>query len=325
MFTFDKKTIVRIVIIVVSAVVLSLFTVLFFFGRDFSVGQMEDRRIFGATYMTMSNPYYQVVDSRLRESIEQEGDVLLSRDAAMSQKRQNEEIQDLIDEGAEVIFLVPVEWDQVAEGLEAAKAAGVYIIVVDTPVEDDSLVSCSIVSDNYDAGVQCAEHLLSVRNSAKILLLEHTTAVSGAERIKGFTDTIEGHEGFEVVGKGESDGQIENAMPVMEGLIAENDDADVVMALNDPSAFGAMAAIEGSKKGDSFLVYGVDGSPEAKDLIIDGVMTATCAQFPNKIAKTAVQKAYDLLAGKKVEKQIVIPVELVTVDNVDLYNNGGWQ
>ena len=322
---FTKKVVARIVMVLVVVAFLSFFSIFVFFGGDISVGQMEGRRIFGATYMTMSNPYYQAVDSRLREYIEQKGDILLSRDAAMSQERQNEEIQDLIDEGARVIFITPVQWNRVTKGLEAARAAGVDIIVVDTPVVNDKMVSCSVCSDNYDAGVQCARHLLSVRHRANILLLEHTTARSGAQRIQGFKDTIEGHGGFTIVGTGESDGLIENAMPVMERLLKESPDADVVMALNDPSAFGAMAAIEGTGGRDSFLVYSVDGSPEAKGLIKDGVMTASCAQFPNRIAKTAARQAYRLIAGKECKKQIIVPVELITKDNVGKYDKGGWQ
>lgn len=325
MINLDRKKILEIIILLTVVSFLSFSAVMFFFRGDISVDQMENRKIFGATYMTMSNPFYQVLDSKLRENIEKHGDILLSRDAAMSQQCQNEEIEELISLGAEVIFLTPVEWDQATEALEAARLAQVAVIVVDSPVSDDTLVDCSVISDNYDAGVKCAKHLIKERKSAKIILLEHTTARSGAERIQGFKDTIAAHDGFEVVGEGESDGQIENAMPVMEKLIEESPEADVVMALNDPSAFGAMAAIEGSTKRDDFYVYGVDGSPEAKGLIKDGVMTATCAQFPYIMADTAVKQAYRRLQGKDIEDKIIIPVELITRKNVEEYDNGGWQ
>ena len=59
-------------------------------------------------------------------------------------------------------------------------------------------------------------------------------------------DALAGHEGFTILASGESDGQIENAMPVMEDLLRQALEADVLMALNDPSAFGGLAAIEGA-------------------------------------------------------------------------------
>lgn len=307
---------------------LPLFTLiflLFLYPGDPSANRAESRTVFGATYMTMNNPYYQVIDTQLRAEIEERGDVLLTRDAAMDQNRQNEEIRELIETGVQVIFLTPVEWDTAEDGLRAAAEAGIPVIVIDAPVRDADLAACSVLSDNYQAGVLCAEHLLSVRDSANILLLEHITARSGAERILGFLDTIQGRDGFTVAGSGESDGQIENAMPVMEALLKAHPEADTVMALNDPSAFGAMAAIQGAGLTDRFLVYGVDGSPEAKTLVRDGMMTATCAQFPYRIARTAVEQGYDVLNGSCTEHEIIIPVELLTRENAAQFPETGWQ
>lgn len=304
---------------------LMLTYLLFLYPHDASAKRTESRIVFGATYMTMNNPYYQVMDIQLRSEIEERGDVLLTRDAAMNQTRQNEEIRELIQAGARAIFLTPVEWDTSEEGLRIAWDAGVPVIVVDAPVRNTELAACSVLSDNYRAGVLCAEHLRSMRQSANILLLEHITARSGAERIRGFLDTIRNYEGFAVLGSGESDGQIENAMPVMESLLRRYPEADTVMALNDPSAFGAMAAIEGAGLTDRFLVYSVDGSPEAKALVLDGLMTATCAQFPYEIAKEAALQAYRAIGDGCEQKEIIIPVELLTAENADAYGLTGWQ
>ncbi|MBR3358782.1 MAG: sugar ABC transporter substrate-binding protein [Solobacterium sp.] len=299
--------------------------VLFFWPEDITAEQNEDRHVFGATYMTMNNPYYSMLDSRLRAVIEEHGDVLLTRDAAMNQDRQNQEVKDLIDAGAEVIFITPVEWDTVDEALQTAARANVPVIVVDAPVKDDRLVTCTVVSDNYQAGVLCAQHLLKHRTSASVILLEHTSARSGTQRIQGFVETLAGHEGFELVAIGESDGQIENAMPVMVRLLDDHPEADTVMALNDPSAFGALAAIEGSGRMESFQVYSVDGSPEAKGLIHDGLMTATCAQFPYEAVQRAAEIAYRVLAGEQVEKEVIVPVKLITAENVSEFDLTGWQ
>ena len=298
---------------------------LFWSPNDVSARQTGQQRTFGATYMTMNNPYFQVLDTQIRGLLELNGDVLITRDGAMDQERQNQEIQDLVDAGVCAIFMTPVEWDTSKEGVQIAAAAGVPIIVVDAPIQSSELAACSVLSDNYQAGVLCAQHLLSVRESAKILLLEHITARSGADRIQGFKDTIAGHEGFEILGSGESDGQIENAMPVMEQLLQEYPEADVLMALNDPSVFGGLAAIEGANLSDQFLTYSVDGSPEGKAMVSSGFLTATCAQFPSRIAEEAVKQAYAAISGGCEHKEVIVPVELVTAENVDQYGIDGWQ
>ena len=78
---------------------------LFFCPWDITAERTGNQQIFGATYMTMNNLYYQVLDAQLRAGIEAKGDILLTRDAAMDQDRQNQEIQDLIDAGVKAIFL----------------------------------------------------------------------------------------------------------------------------------------------------------------------------------------------------------------------------
>ncbi len=292
---------------------------------DPSADQIEGQRLIGATYMTMNNPFYQELDARVQAAVEANGDRLLTRDAVMDQDRQNQEIADLLELGVSALLINPVDWEGVSEGVQLAADAGVPVIVIDAPVKDDSLVASTILSDNYQAGVQCAEHLLSVRDSANVLLLEHVTARSGADRIQGFVDTLQGREGFTIVGTGSSDGQIENAMPVMEQLLSDHPEADVVMALNDPSALGALAAIEGAGLRGRFLVYGVDGSPEGKVLVADGLMTATSAQMLSRMAETAVDQAYLAMDGGTPEKEIVLPVTLLTRDNVSAYGTDGWQ
>ncbi|MBE6110474.1 MAG: sugar ABC transporter substrate-binding protein [Erysipelotrichaceae bacterium] len=321
----NRKTGRVCMILIPLLILLATVNVLFLSSDDISRAQVEKQHVFGATYMTMNNPYYKVVDSQIRAFLEENGDVLLTRDGTMNQQRQNEEIKELIESGAEVIFITCVDWDQVEEGIRYANEAGVPVIAIDTEVKNSDLVTCSVVSNNYHAGVLCAEHLLANRTGADILLLEHITAISGRQRIKGFTDTLASHPEFRIVGSGESDGQIENAMPVMAELLREHPEADVVMALNDPSAFGAMAAIEGAGLSGEILVYSVDGSPEAKTMVAEQMMTATCAQFPGRLASEAARAAYEILNGNEVEKEIIIPVELVTKENVYRFGISGWQ
>ena len=312
------------IVMVVLPLLITVY-LLFWSPKDLSARQTGQQRVFGATYMTMNNPYFQMLDTQIQGLLELNGDVLITRDAAMDQQRQNREIQELVDAGVLAIFMTPVEWDTSKEGVEIAAAAGVPVIVVDAPTQASELAACSVLSDNYQAGVLCARHLLSVRSSAKILLLEHITARSGADRIQGFRDTIAGHEGFEIIGSGESDGQIENAMPVMEQLLRQHPDADVLMALNDPSAFGGLAAIQGAGLSDQFLVYSVDGSPEGKAMVSSGFLTATCAQFPSRIAEEAVRQAYAAISGGCEQNEVIVAVELLTEENVDQYGIDGWQ
>lgn len=282
-------------------------------------------RIFGVTYMTMNNPFYEVINNELLKTIEEQGDQLLVRDPALDVDKQIEQIYSFIDDHVDGIFINPIDSKKITPALEAAHHAGIPVIVVDAPVIDEELVNCTIVSDNYNAGVQCAKDMISRFDSAQIVLLKHTNVNSAKDRIDGFLDTIKGLPQYQIVDEGECEGQVELAMPLMEDILQRQSNIDVVMALNDPSALGALAALEAHHQKNT-VVYGVDGTPDMKTLIGDHAMIAgTVAQSPISIGNIAAEKMYEYLAGKDIENEVVIPVQLINEDNIQMYDETGWQ
>lgn len=278
----------------------------------------------GAVYMTMNNPFYTVIDNQVALKVDSEGDILMTRDPALSQERQNEEIRDLLEEGIDLLILTPVEWDKAQSVVREVKSKGIPVIIVDTQVAD-RLVDCTIMSDNYSAGVQCARDMMARRTSARIFLLCHSSTRSGANRIQGFLDTIAKHPEYEVIASAETEGQTEISMPKVKQLLKEYGAPDVIMALNDPAALGALGALEQANLLDHTLVYGVDGTPEAKGLIKEGMMTGSAAQSVYRMGQLVADTVYQLLDGEAVEPEIIIPVQLITKENVEEYIADGWQ
>lgn len=280
---------------------------------------------FGATYMTMNNPYFEVINDEIRERIESNGDELITMDPALSLKRQISQIRYLITQNVKVIFLNAVDNEGLHEVLEECKEANVKVIAIDTNIKEDEDISCTIVSDNYDAGVQAAKDMMIRKESARILLLRHSQTVSGDQRIQGFVDTIAKHSQYKVVASAECEGQLEKAMPIVDDFLKQGVSFDVVMALNDPSALGALAALQEHQK-ENVMVYGVDGSPEIKQLISNGKMQGgTVAQSPLTMGKKAVFAAYKLIHKGNVNKETLTNVELITSENIAKYNLEGWQ
>lgn len=294
-----------------------------FITTDYSLRQNEHRRKLGAVYMTLNNPFYEIIDEEIRTTVENHGDVLISRNPALNVDKQIEEIKELIADGVELIFVNPVDWTKIEPALELARAAKIPVIAIDTNVEDDSLVACTVVSDNYSAGVQCAEHLLKNSSGGKIALLKHSQARSSIDRIQGFLDKIAENKNFEVVVESECLGQLEIAMPVMEKMIRTHPEINIVMALNDPAAMGALAALQNINRHD-VKVYGVDGVPETKEMIFSHRMTATAGQSPRQIGKIAADRAYKIFAGESVEKIIKLPTKLLSAENISAADLESW-
>ena len=253
----------------------------------------------GATYMTLNNPFFNVIDDEVRNVVEANGDVLISLDPALDLQKQKEQIHYLIEQGVSALI----------------------IITVDTDVFDEDLVAYSLMSDNYDAGVQCAKDMMKRKKSADIVLLQHSTAYSAVQRIQGFVDTIKDKPQYRVVERIEC----EIAMPKMDAFLNKDISFDVVMALNDPSALGALAAMQDKDRLQSVLVYGVDGSPETKALIKDHIMTASVSQSPKTMGKDAAEIVYKILENKPYSSKARIPVTLINENNIDQFSLEGWQ
>ena len=281
--------------------VLIIFTVTY----NIYTAPVAKHKVFGVSYMTMNNPFYKIINNEILKVVEKNNDTLITLDPELDVDKQNEQIYKFIDAKVDGIFINPIDFEQIEPALQAAKRANIPVIIIDAPVSDESLVNCTIVSDNYDAGVQCAKDMMERLDSANIVLLKHTTAKSAKERIEGFLSVIDNNKKYKVINEAECDGQLEIAMPKMQEIIEETPNIDVVMALNDPSALGALAALEKNNKND-VMVYGIDGTPEIKALIgRNQMIVGTVAQSPIKMGQIAVENMYNILNGKKIEKNIM--------------------
>jgi len=273
----------------------------------------------------MNNPYFGILDGAIREVIEANGDYLISRDPATYQEKQNQQIYEMIEEGVEAIFVNPVDWKGVKPALLACKEANIPVFNVDTYVYDTDLVVSVIASDNYNAGVQCAQDMMSKLDSADIVILDQPLINSITQRVQGFKDTIAGNSNYRIVAQEAARGELEVAMEVMNNIIESDLEFDVVLGGNDPTALGALAAIESHHMTDDILIYGIDGSPDGKMMIREGYLEGTSAQYPSDMGKISAEVAYAYLNGEKVEKNIVVPVKLITRDNLDEFAIDEWQ
>ena len=281
---------------------------------------------FGTTYMTMNNTFYKAVNNEIENVVNNHGDVLYTRDPALDPKKQNEQIKDLVSLGIDVLIINPVESSSINKTLKEVKKAGIKIIVVDAPISDDQIADCTVVSDNYDAGVQCAKDMMQRFDHARIALLEHSKALSAVDRINGFKDTVALNENYQIVGSEDCLGQTELALPALNKIIQQGIDFDVVFCLNDPTALGALASIKENDLGHDVFIYGVDGSPNIKKLVAETkAIVGTSSQSPTSLGKETIKVAYKMLHHKKYKRSIIVPTKLITKENIEEYDITGWQ
>lgn len=284
----------------------------------------EPERVLGFSCSNLSNPFYTVLKESIQASLEEEGFRLIVRDADSDVQTQIAQIDELIEQNVEAVFLCPAEWEEITPALETLNEAGIPVINVDTEVKETEFVKAFVGSDNRNAGYVCGEDLVSLRpDGGSIVIIENPGINSINERITGFEEAVSG-AGFEVVKRIDA-GNGADISQTMSGLLREKQ-IDAVMCGNDIMAVQVLQAIEESGNRD-ILVYSVDGSPAAKSALADpdSPMAGIGAQSPITMGKTAAETAAAILNRDRYERETYVETFFINRENVDMYGTDGWQ
>ena len=274
----------------------------------------------GVVFQTMNNPFFVECNEGIKEVVEAHGDRLITLDSQWNSLKQRNDVSDLILKDAAAIFINPVNWEGIKGSLVQAQRKGVPCLVVDAPVKDADLVLCQVASDNVEAGRMAARALAKARRPAKIVVLHIFPNKACIDRVAGFTEELAKHPDMQILDIQEGKGTTEGSLPVMRDLLGRFPDLNAAFPVNDPSALGVISALEAAGKLKDVTVVTVDGSPEGIAAIKAGKLYSTSAQFPREIGRIAAERAYAHFAGKPVEKNITVPVKLITIDNVNAFS-----
>jgi ribose transport system substrate-binding protein len=282
-----------------------------------SSGPASASRLFGSTVQTMNNPFFIDLEQGLKGVIEAHGDRLVTLDAQFNSLKQKNDISDLLQQQPAALFINPVNSEGVRGSLIEARRKKVPVIIVDAPVSDPDLVLSQIASDNIEAGRMAAEALAKVNPKARVVILHLSVNRACIDRVEGFKKALSQHPEMILLDTQEGKGTTEGGRPVMRDLLGRFPDLDAAFPINDPSALGAISAIESAGKLGKVTVVTVDGSREGVSAIKAGKLHSSSAQFPQQIGRGAAETIYEHLAGKPVPNDIKIPVKLITRENAD--------
>lgn len=298
-------------------------------GTDTVSEDDGDSYTFGYTSMTQNNPFFITIEETIREDVEANGDRLITTDPAMDVSLQISQIEDMITQGIDAIFLNPVDWEGVRPALEMLENAEIPIINYDTEVADLEYVTSYVGSDNYNAGFVAGEDLIEkLPDGGTVIILESPQMNSIRDRVDGFEAAIE-NSNIEVIARQDAQGDLSTALSVTEDLLISNPDVDAIFGGNDPTALGALAAAQaqGFSAENGPMIYGVDGSPDLKQELSRGdtLIEGTGAQSPINIAKESVVVAYLILNGEDYDEDVPVETFLISDENISDYDPDGWQ
>ncbi|MEK5071598.1 ribose ABC transporter substrate-binding protein RbsB [Sporosarcina sp. FSL K6-1508] len=272
-----------------------------------SKGGEGDYKI-GFSISTLNNPFFVTLSEGAKAQAKEMGANLTVIDAQDDAAKQASDVEDLIQQGVDLILINPTDSSAVVAAVESANSAGIPVITVDRSAEGGEVVS-HIASDNKAGGELAGQYLVDlVGEGAKVVELEGIAGSSAArDRGTGFNEIANGK--LDIVAKQTANFNRAEGLTVMENILQANPDIKGVFTHNDEMALGALEAIEAA--GKDVKVVGFDATDDAVKSVEAGKLAGTVAQKPELIGEKAVEAAVQSLKGETVETSIPVELELI--------------
>lgn len=239
---------------------------------------------------------------------------------------QHNSVEDFISSGADVIIVNAIDSKGMKAVVEKAKEAGIYIISVDSVIESDA-VDVQIGVDNYESSVELGKYFndyLKNEFDGDAVKLGTIGALNSEIQIKredGFKDTVSENEKLEIVNTVDGENVQEKALAASENLLTGSPDLKFAFATGEPAFIGLVSAVRSQQAEDRVKLFGWDLSKQVIEGIDEGYVEAVLQQHPYEFGSEAVKAAKKLVDGEKVEKQLNVPVTIVTKENVDEFRS----
>ena len=285
-----------------------------------------------------TNPYIGAWTSTFTKFATQAGMKVTNLSSNYDAAVQSQQIDDAIAQKFDIIVMVYVNDQAVIPALTRAKAAGIPVVLVVTPLKKDyeDLFTSYIGTDHSELGRQAGVNMvkgLEAEGKTKAQIIAVTGAaqqLNVQSRMAAFKAELAKHPGYELVGV--EDGKWNTALS--EKITGEllvrfsgRGGVDGIFAMADNQATGSINAVQsaGLKLGVADKGIVVVGSNCMKDGIVhikSGEQYGTATQIPTEEAETAAKKIAAYFNGEKLKKYEIVPVYGITKDNVDQFAAG---
>ncbi|HEV8487084.1 MAG TPA: sugar ABC transporter substrate-binding protein [Blastocatellia bacterium] len=282
----------------------------------------SDKPTVALVLKTLNNPFFIDMKKGAEDAATRLGATLIVQAAEreVDVDKQMQIIENLIQSKVSALCVTPSGSKEVVPAIVKANRAGIPVVIVDTRVDSQALkqaggqVAGFIGSDNFEGGKLAGEFIVKrLGGKGKVAILEgipgHET---GDSRLKGFHSALEGHPDIQVVASQTANWERDQGYNVFQNILQSHPDVQALFACSDLMALGAVEAIASAKKTGTIVVVGFDAFSEAREAVQKGTMDATIAQSPYEMGSRAVENAYRLLKGEKVEEDISVKIQLVS-------------
>lgn len=273
--------------------------------------------VLGISVLTLTNPFFRDLADAMTAEAKTHGLTTLVSSGEFDAARQRNQVADFLVRKVDAIVLCPCDSRAVGSAIREANTAGIPVFTADiASLAKEGKVISHAATDNLGGGKLAARALIeALGGKGAAAILDFPEVESVILRTRGFGLELERarrDEGvtIQVVATLPGGGAKDRSMKATEDLLQAHSEIAGIFAINDPSALGAVAALEKAGRLGNVKVVGFDGMPEGKAAIRAGKIYADPVQFPDRIGRAAVANVVKYLAGDDVPPEVLIPTEL---------------
>jgi ABC-type sugar transport system substrate-binding protein len=297
-------------------------------GRTSAGGDAGKKMRVGFSQTEEDGPWRIAESKSMRDEAAKRGYELVYTNARGATAQQVSDLEDLIAQRVDAIFLAPREAKGFEGPLQAAKEAGIPVILIDRELEGPQAGSdyVTFIGSNFiEEGKRAGEWLAKQSNGkAGIVELLGTAGSSVAnDRHQGFADAIKSSPDMKILVAQDGNFNRAQGQKVMESLIqAHNKNITAVYTHNDEMALGAIQALKAANMnpGKDVLVVSVDGQKSALEAIQRGEMNATVECNP-RFGPVAFDTLEKFKRGEQVPPKIINTDRFYDASNVAQFIN----
>jgi len=235
-------------------------------------------KVIGVSWSNFQEERWKTDEAAMVAAIEANGDSYISADAQSSSSKQLSDIESLIAQGADALIILAQDAQAIGPAVAAAADEGIPVVGYDRLIEDPR--AFYLTFDNVEVGRMQARAVLAAQPTGNYVMIKGSPTDPNADFLRGgqqevLQAAIDAGD-ITIVAEAYTDGWLPaNAQRNMEQILtAQDNKVDAVVASNDGTAGGAVAALTAQGM-DGIPVSGQDGDHAALNRVALGTQTVS--------------------------------------------------
>ena len=285
--------------------------------------QAADKPVLGVALPNLTNPYYVAMKKSFEENGDKQGFEVRILIADNDDAKQLSQVQTFAQQGVSAVALNCVSSGPCVASVSELNQAKIPVFTINLLPDPDGLkaqdlkVEQAVQTDQKAGGVYIGQQLLKdigPTGAAVIGIVGEPTSVAANARDDGFKEALSSNPNVKFVALVNGKVEETTSLKVTTEMLQGNPDITVVYSDTEPSALGALAAIQQIGREDVKLYAFVD-KLGVKHIEDNSILKAGAIQEPAKLAQIQVENIKKFLNGEKLEAVIDSPPLLVNKDN----------